>query len=89
MIKYRNLTNHHPNQWEQYDLVEDLYAQHNLVSWKDGEPIPEPCCIPSCGKLNAKELAEAMKSMRALPVEFEETYLGGPKPKTEPRTFDG
>ncbi len=89
LVKYWDPTRHHPNQWELYYLVEDLYEQYNLVSWKAGEPVPEPGRIPPGWKLTANELDESLKRMRALLVELEETYLGGPKPKTEPYTFDG
>ena len=89
LVKYWDPANQHPNQWELYYLVEDLYEQYNLVSWKDGEPLLEPSRIPSGWKLTAEELADALPQMRALLLELEETYLGGPKPKTEPYTFDG
>lgn len=89
LAKYWDPSNRAPNQWELYYLTEDAYEQFNLVSWKDGEPVLEPSRIPTGWKLSRKQLAEALKTMRALLVELEETYLGGPRPVTEPYTFDG
>jgi hypothetical protein len=65
--RYADTSTFEPDQWELYDLKEDPEEVINLVSWRDGEPIPEPARIPSSWSLTAPELvAELLRLREAL-----------------------
>lgn len=53
-----------PDQWELYDLREDPEECINLVSWRDGEPVPEPSRIPPGWQLSGEELVVQLERLR-------------------------
>ena len=77
------------DEWELYYLVGDLYEQYNLVSWENGEPVPEPGRLRPDWGVSEQQLAETLTSLRELLVKLEEEYLGGPRPVEEPYTIEG
>lgn len=52
------------DQWELYYLAEDPEENINLVSWRKGQPVPEPGRIPKGWKLKPAELDAALARMR-------------------------
>jgi hypothetical protein len=53
-----------PDQWELYDLAEDPSETINLVSWRHGEPVPEPSRIPAGWQLDERELVATLERLR-------------------------
>jgi arylsulfatase A-like enzyme len=54
-----------PDQWELYNLGEDPEEFINLVSWRDGEPVPEPSRIPPGWHLSGEQLVAELERLRA------------------------
>lgn len=77
------------DEWELYYLTGDLYEEYNLVTWKDGEPVPQPERLQQDWGLDEKDLAQTLLRLRKLLVELEEEYLGGPRPVHERYTIEG
>lgn len=79
-----------PDQWELYYLVEDEAEDINLVSWSNGEPVPEPDRIPKGWHLSSKDLVSALdrlrKALAAAMLEAGYAPNGGPQSsdKTKP-----
>jgi arylsulfatase A-like enzyme len=53
-----------PDQWELYDLVQDPAETVNLVSWQQGEPVPEPQRIPAGWQLDESQLVATLERLR-------------------------
>ena len=53
-----------PDQWELYDLSQDPAETINLVSWQQGEPVPEPQRIPAGWQLDERELVASLEQLR-------------------------
>jgi arylsulfatase A-like enzyme len=77
-----------PDQWELYALAEDPEELINLVSWQDGEPVPEPGRIPPGWSLTEAELCSQLERLRlALAAAMEHagyTPEGGPASQEQP-----
>lgn len=53
-----------PDQWELYYLQEDAEECINLVSWREGQPIPEPSRIPVGWQLTGVQLVAQLERLR-------------------------
>jgi arylsulfatase A-like enzyme len=76
-----------PDQWELYDLAEDPAETINLVSWQQGQPVPEPGRIPAGWQLQEPELVVTLERLRlALAAAMERVGYspdGGPAKRPE------
>jgi hypothetical protein len=52
------------DQWELYCLGEDPAEEINLVSWCDGEPVPQPERIPESWTLTPQQLQAQLERLR-------------------------
>lgn len=52
------------DQWELYDLAEDPAETINLVSWQQGEPVPEAQRIPAGWQLDERGLVANLERLR-------------------------
>lgn len=53
-----------PDQWELYYLGQDPGEDINLVSWRNGEPVPEPGRIPESWNLTEREVIAELDRLR-------------------------
>jgi arylsulfatase A-like enzyme len=53
-----------PDQWELYYLGQDPGENINLVSWRNGEPVPEPGRIPERWNLTEREVVAELDRLR-------------------------
>lgn len=59
-----NTNDFEPDQWELYCLGKDPGENINLVSWRDGEPVPEPGRIPESWGMTEKEVVAELDRLR-------------------------
>lgn len=52
------------DQWELYCLAEDPAEEINLVSWCDGQPVPQPDRIPASWNLSPEQLQSELERLR-------------------------
>ncbi len=76
-----------PDQWELYYLGKDSGENINLVSWRNGEPVPEPGRIPESWNLTERELAAELdrlrKELAAAMARVGYAHNGGPASRQE------
>jgi hypothetical protein len=53
-----------PDQWELYYLAKDPGENINLVSWRNGEPVPESGRIPESWSLTEREVVAELDRLR-------------------------